>query len=411
MLSWILLITFSAMPDENQCLACHDVATPTVNLEHRSSYHFEVDVGCETCHGGDPIAREEKAGHSRTKGFKARFTRTETVRLCGDCHSDVQRMKFYRVDTNVLREYRTSRHGELLAQGDKRVAICTSCHGVHDIVSKDNPKSRVYKRNIPDMCGECHSDSEKMKPYDGPTDQESEYKEGIHGQILAGERPSPHADDVPVCADCHGTHGARPAEVTQVPMVCGTCHREVYRYLRQGEHHAALIRFNEPECVDCHGNHRNTIPPEGLFTGNGEPEGNCESCHDEDEEKVLRLASKLQASADAAEALGSRFDEALGEHRGRPEALRFLEGEKGNVREARLRVLRATHSLDLEQVGIKLEELESLVEGSVQFTERVILGRPDSPAVIFLLIGVTVGGLLVVSVILAVGIIRRQRRK
>ncbi|MBI2059952.1 MAG: cytochrome c3 family protein [Nitrospirae bacterium] len=416
MASWTGVVLFSLLlsPDPggpDECLTCHDTATPKANIEHRAGIHFDSDVSCSGCHGGDHRAKDEKAGHAASKGFKGKFTRAEAVRMCGECHEDIRRMKFYRVDTHVLSEYRTSRHGELLAKGDTRVAICTSCHGVHDIVSKDNPKSRVFKMNVPDMCGECHSNAKKMKPYKGHTDQVEEYKEGIHGEILFGKRASPKADDVPVCVDCHGTHGARPAEVSQVPMVCGSCHREVARYLRESEHRAALIQFDEPECTDCHGNHKNTIPPAGLFTGNGDQEGNCQSCHDEDEEKVLRLAKDLQTSADEAEALGARFDKALEQHRGKPEAVRFLEGESGRVREARLKVLRATHSLDVTRVQVQLEELRALVEGSVRFTERVILKKPESPAVVFLLIGVTVGGLFVVSALLAVGLIRRWRRK
>ncbi|MBI2890266.1 MAG: cytochrome c3 family protein [Nitrospirae bacterium] len=431
----LVLLSLIVSPDPggpDECLNCHDIATPKVNLEHRASIHFETDVTCAACHGGDPDAREEKAGHAAAKKFRGKFSRPETLRMCGECHSDVEKMKFFRVDTNVLREYQTSQHGELLAKGDKNVAICTSCHGVHKILPKDNPESPVYRLKLPDTCGECHSDPKLMKPYKIPTDQVDEYKNGIHGEILYGKRPSPRADDVPVCADCHGIHGARPAEVSQVPKVCGTCHREVYRHLRTSAHREALLQFDEPECTDCHGNHRNSIPPGGLFTrppatpsgrgaaapaaggrvtGNAEAEGNCQSCHDEDEEKVMQMAKDLQTAADQAEALGARFDKAVDTYRDQPEAARFLDGEAEEVREARLKVLRATHSLDVGRVQVQLGEAKALVEGTIRFAERVILKKPESPAVVFLLIGVTVGGLFVVSTLVAVGLIRRWRRR
>jgi cytochrome b subunit of formate dehydrogenase len=36
------------------------------------------------------------------------------------------------------------------------VAVCSSCHGAHDILPPDDPKSRVAKGNLKETCGKCH---------------------------------------------------------------------------------------------------------------------------------------------------------------------------------------------------------------------------------------------------------------
>jgi len=35
-------------------------------------------------------------------------------------------------------------------------AVCTDCHGTHDIRSVDDPDSPVFKENLQQTCGRCH---------------------------------------------------------------------------------------------------------------------------------------------------------------------------------------------------------------------------------------------------------------
>jgi len=53
--------------------------------------------------------------------------------------------------------YKSSFHGIAQGFGDKRAANCASCHGSHDILPSNDPKSRVNPKNLGETCGNCHS--------------------------------------------------------------------------------------------------------------------------------------------------------------------------------------------------------------------------------------------------------------
>ena len=72
-----------------------------------------------------------------------------TPQLCGKCHADEKRMAPYGLSTDVLRTYLADFHGMTASlshaanEGERRVtALCTDCHGVHDIAKTDDPGSR-----------------------------------------------------------------------------------------------------------------------------------------------------------------------------------------------------------------------------------------------------------------------------
>ena len=52
--------------------------------------------------------------------------------------------------------YQASVHGRAVAAGNTQAAVCTDCHGVHDILNAGNPKSPIFKFNVPQTCGKCH---------------------------------------------------------------------------------------------------------------------------------------------------------------------------------------------------------------------------------------------------------------
>jgi hypothetical protein len=57
-----------------------------------------------------------------------------------------------RLPTDQLAQYRTSVHGELLLNGNARVATCVSCHGTHGIRSARDPASTASKERIVETC-------------------------------------------------------------------------------------------------------------------------------------------------------------------------------------------------------------------------------------------------------------------
>jgi len=115
--------------------------------------------------------------------------------------------------------YLTSGHGRKLREGDPRVAVCSDCHGPHEILAGSDPASRVYVTNIPRTCGGCHGDSALVRAR-GLDNTYHEYLSSVHAkQLLDGGNLR-----APTCVSCHGVHGAVPPEVGDVNKVCGRCH-------------------------------------------------------------------------------------------------------------------------------------------------------------------------------------------
>jgi hypothetical protein len=50
----------------------------------------------------------------------------------------------------------TSYHGKVTQLGDESAAVCSSCHGAHDILPLSDPNSRVAPQNRAKTCGQCH---------------------------------------------------------------------------------------------------------------------------------------------------------------------------------------------------------------------------------------------------------------
>ncbi len=131
--------------------------------------------------------------------------------------------------------------------------------------------------DVPRICGGCHADVERMRPYGLATDPYAAYRESAHGKALeAGDV------DVATCADCHGAHAVRssqdpsaPTYPLNVPDLCARCHANpalmgryglpasVYDAYRLSVHGRALLDGQDlraPSCAGCHGAH-GAAPP------------------------------------------------------------------------------------------------------------------------------------------------------
>jgi hypothetical protein len=306
---------------ESSCVTCHSDSDA---FEHdeveivagvQKGVHGEVGLSCPDCHGGNPdpaLADDDVAAMDESYApnpFVGAPERAEIPEFCGRCHSDAEYMK--RLDPNLrvdqLREYRTSRHGKLLAQGDTNVATCIDCHGVHGILSPSAPDSPVYPTRVAETCAGCHADPKHMAGYTLagdtalPTNQYALWQRSVHADALL-ERGDFSA---PTCNDCHGNHGATPPGVESVSLVCGQCHgREADLFRQSPKHegfqyhnedleggstcadchsepeHAARVtdvhRFNE--CVTCHSNHAIVAPRISMLSPL--PEVPCAFCHE-----------------------------------------------------------------------------------------------------------------------------------
>ena len=267
---WLAALS-AARADEPSCLKCHKDKADLF----ASSAHAQAGLTCMQCHGGDPKVTDETA-HA-TDNFKRPDGKKAIAELCASCHSDVRRMNPYGLPTDQLAQYKTSKHGEqLFGTNDQHVAVCTDCHGDHDILKVKSLQSRVFPTNIPATCGRCHSDAKLMSLYKLPADMVDKYKTSEHAHLLFDKGDL----SAPTCVSCHGNHGATPPGTAEVGQVCGKCHVKQREYFAKSPHAEAAAAGAFSECVSCHGNHAIQKASVELFSKA------CTECHAKDPKQL-----------------------------------------------------------------------------------------------------------------------------
>jgi cytochrome b subunit of formate dehydrogenase len=145
------------------CADCHGNHAMLPESNPQSPIHpLEVPKTCGNCHEGIEsvyfasihgqhlLAGEEQAATctschpSHGIGLIDEPFLLSVVEECSHCHLELGR--------SYLRSY----HGKVTALGYGEVAVCSSCHGAHDILPKSDPQSHVAPGNLEATCGKCH---------------------------------------------------------------------------------------------------------------------------------------------------------------------------------------------------------------------------------------------------------------
>lgn len=143
-------IPHTAAPQEVDCTRCHyrdnqsGAPTDVDYTAYRNSVHGKLaakgDPGaptCHSCHGDHQVFGADDP--------RSRIARANVPETCGACH------------LKVYNEYIESVHGHGVKSGEAPdAAICTDCHGEHDIRGPNDPKSSVNPARIAETCGKCH---------------------------------------------------------------------------------------------------------------------------------------------------------------------------------------------------------------------------------------------------------------
>jgi len=136
------------------CARCHqgvfEVYTKSV---HGRFLEKTDDVpGCTDCHKSHDVAGPRDGNWQK-----------RTPELCSGCHANKALMEKYGISTAVANTYVADFHGmtaSLQTSETPRetsvVALCTDCHGVHDIAKVNEPGSRVLRANLVKTCARCH---------------------------------------------------------------------------------------------------------------------------------------------------------------------------------------------------------------------------------------------------------------
>ncbi len=94
--------------------------------------------------------------------------------ICSNCHSNGKIMAKYGISTDVVKTYLSDFHGvtlgfykkqrEELYKPARPIAVCTDCHGTHDIVSTRSVEPKVLKAKLVKRCRKCHKNATENFP-------------------------------------------------------------------------------------------------------------------------------------------------------------------------------------------------------------------------------------------------------
>jgi cytochrome b subunit of formate dehydrogenase len=352
-------------PTADQCLACHSDASLTHDVNgkpvslhvdpqafkdsiHGSMFtcvdcHTDVKssahetpplkITCATCHA-DQQAAYDRSFHSKAlqggnskaatcvdchgsphellpaSDPKSRVHHGNIPATCGACHSQKFVMQDGGQSAQMVASYEQSVHGHAVSAGSEKAAVCTDCHGTHEILDAKDAKSPIFKFNVPSTCGQCHDAISK------------EFTQSIHGQAIANGNWQ-----APVCTDCHGIHSIKShldptspvAAQNLAQATCARCHegmrlsqefgvegRRETTYL--ASYHGLAARGGSQvvaNCASCHGVHnilpssdpRSTINHANLAR-------TCGQCHPGVTEKFT--AAKVHVDAPLSADVGSK---------------------------------------------------------------------------------------------------------
>jgi cytochrome b subunit of formate dehydrogenase len=235
------------------CGECHDEAARSLTgAAHGAGLIKEwgsLARACAACHGHAHDMPPLK--HSASP-----VSRENQIAMCGACHADSKSPTSIAAVNHPLDSYLKSIHGQLNHQGRVDAALCSDCHGAHDIRPKYDPLSPIFAANIPRTCGRCHEQAALH------------YQSSIHGIALAhGVR------EAPTCTDCHGEHSIRPPDEdgsrvskSSISRTCSGCHA--------AEHMNAKYSMPSDRIRTFDKSYHGLSAQAGSWTA-----ANCSSCH------------------------------------------------------------------------------------------------------------------------------------
>ncbi|HEV2114634.1 MAG TPA: cytochrome b/b6 domain-containing protein, partial [Terriglobales bacterium] len=253
-------VPHEATPAKPVCATCHADQQAAYDSGFHAAALKKGDTRaarCVDCHGSphEIVPASDPA---------SRVHRTNIPATCGACHGQKFVMEASGHSAQPFASYQESVHGRAVAAGSEKAAVCTDCHGSHDIRTAGDPKSPIFKFNVPNTCAQCHGNVKKA------------YSESIHGQAIA--RGNWQA---PVCTDCHGIHSIKapldPSSTVSAQSVaqatCARCHEGVRLTQEFGvpahrvstymdSYHGLASRLGSQvvaNCASCHGVH-NILP-------------------------------------------------------------------------------------------------------------------------------------------------------
>jgi cytochrome b subunit of formate dehydrogenase len=268
-------------PRKVTCAECHADAQDA----YAHSLHAKANkagngasANCQDCHGG---AHEVLAADDA----KSPVNHSNIPITCGRCHGQKFLVESNGESAQSFMSYQASVHGVAIEKGSKKAAVCTDCHGAHEILPANDQKSPIYKFNVPATCGKCH------------TEVAQTFMQSIHGQGIARGNGL-----APVCTDCHGIHSIKAhidpnssvSEQNIARSTCARCHEGVRLSQEFGvpgnrvttyfdSYHGLATEGGSvvaANCASCHGVHNILPSSDPRSTINrANLDSTCGKCH------------------------------------------------------------------------------------------------------------------------------------
>lgn len=253
------------------CLTCHEDQEPLIDKTlFKASIHGNLE--CTDCHQDI-----KEIPHEKPKNVN-----------CSICHQE------------VAKKYSEGIHGKARARGVEDAPSCANCHGSHNILPKDDPRSLVNPLNLPATCSRCHENKKITEKHPLPSPEFiGKYRESVHGRgvLMSGLIVSA------VCSDCHGAHDIKPKTDksstifrANIPLTCKKCHLGIYDDFEKSIHGRLWKNDDEggPVCTTCHKSHEIKEPSMAGFQLQIPME--CGKCH-KDEAPTYRDTFHGQATS------------------------------------------------------------------------------------------------------------------
>jgi len=212
------------------CGTCHEKYL----VSYQASVHghglrasgLTVTAVCSDCHRAHDILYAADGQSS--------LHTTKVAQTCGKCHAFIEERLAHSVHGQGAgaggASERPSPGGSTM-----RHPCCVDCHQGHDL---PHPESALFRRQIPNRCGNCH------------TDYALRYGMSVHGQLTElGFEPASK------CSDCHGDHDILPANDPASRIgperrleTCRRCHSQAtLNFIRFDPHANFKDERNYPE--------------------------------------------------------------------------------------------------------------------------------------------------------------------
>jgi cytochrome b subunit of formate dehydrogenase len=274
-------LVHESTPKKIACADCHaDAQEAYAHSLHSkgTSAGAAAAANCEDCHGGvhEIVGADDP---------KSPVSHANIPTTCGRCHGQKFLMESNGESAQTFLSYQESVHGRAIESGSKKAAVCTDCHGAHEILAANDQKSPIYKFNVPSTCGKCHNDIQQT------------FMASIHGQGIARGNGL-----APVCTDCHGIHSIKAhrdpnspvSEQNLARVTCARCHEGVRLSQEFGlpgnrvstymdSYHGLAAEGGSvvaANCASCHGVH-NILPSSDPHStiNRANLDATCGKCH------------------------------------------------------------------------------------------------------------------------------------